>query len=212
MPATTAEIPTLDAGDDHNICVFCATRDGKDAAFAEAATELGREVVRAGYGLVYGGSVLGMMGRVAVAARDSGGDVLAVMMEYLLEREGWDVKVGRTQFVTSIQECRDVMNARSRGFVVLPGGIGTFAEIIQALDWAFFFERPKPVVVVNTGGFYDPLRALINSVFEQELIESWKKNTVIFCDSPAEAVAAIARHDNARLPAAAAALSSSSSL
>ncbi|KAJ1726936.1 hypothetical protein LPJ61_004865 [Coemansia biformis] len=183
---------TTDEGSSSNlVCVFCGSGDGNDPAYAEAAQALGRELVQAGYGLVYGGGDSGLMGRVARATQASGGRVVGIMPRALTTIEGCGVEIGEMVMVDSMHERKSLMNDHAAAFVALPGGFGTLEELLEITTWAQLAIHNKPVVVVNTNGYYSALKAMIDGAANAGFIKAQCQKSIVFCDTPADAVAAI---------------------
>ncbi|KAI9502541.1 hypothetical protein GGI25_006361 [Coemansia spiralis] len=173
------------------VCVFCASSDSPDSSYNEAAEALGREIAKAGYGLVYGGGGRGLMGRVACSVNDNNGDVLGIIPRALTKIEGSNLDVGRTILVDNMHERKRMMNDNAMAFIALPGGLGTMEELLEMSTWSYLSIHAKPVIVVNTNGFYSALKELIDKAIEAGFIKSANRGIIQFCDTPKEAVAAI---------------------
>jgi uncharacterized protein (TIGR00730 family) len=152
------------------VCVFCASNAGNDERFATAARSLGAEISARGLTLVYGGGKVGLMGVLADAVLEGGGRVVGVIPEALERKE--IAHDGLTElFVTrSMHERKAMMADLADGFVALPGGLGTWEEVLEILTWAQLGEHHKPVVIFDVGGFYEPLFALVERAVETGLM------------------------------------------
>ncbi|KAJ1868642.1 hypothetical protein H4R99_000222 [Coemansia sp. RSA 1722] len=181
------------AMDQNMICVFCASRDSSDPAFNVAANELGREIAKSGYGLVYGGGNQGLMGRVARTVHENGGQVLGITPRALTKREG-GATYGRTVLVDSMHERKGMMNDNAMSFIALPGGFGTMEELLEITTWSLLSIHSKPVVVLNINGYYDALKDLIDKSVAAGFVLDSNRNIMVFCDTPQEAVAAISKY------------------
>jgi uncharacterized protein (TIGR00730 family) len=148
------------------VCVFCGSRRGTDPAYAEAAEATATELVRRGIGLVYGGGSVGLMGIVADTALAAGGEVIGVIPRFLHRREIMHEGVTDLRVVDSMHDRKALMAELSDGFVVLPGGIGTLEEAFEALTWTQLGIQDKPVGLLDVGGFWDPMRALLDRAVE----------------------------------------------
>ncbi|WP_106686044.1 TIGR00730 family Rossman fold protein [Streptomyces violaceusniger] len=148
----------------HRIAVFCGARAGARPEYIELAREFGFALARRGAGLVYGGGSVGVMGAVAEAAFSGGVSVTGVIPHKLFERERPEVSRGEIFVVRTMHERKARMYKLSRGFAVLPGGIGTFDELMEVATWNQLGFHRKPIVLVNHGGFFDPLIGLLNNV------------------------------------------------
>lgn len=117
-----------------------------------------------GITLVYGGGGVGLMGLMANAALDSGGQVVGIIPQFLLQREAGHPALTQTVVVETMHERKLQMFERSDGFVVLPGGIGTLEELFEVLSWRTLGLHTKPIVIVDQDGYWAPLAALLRSV------------------------------------------------
>lgn len=144
------------------VCVYCGSNPGNDPAYADAAQDLGVLLARRGIGLVYGGGDVGLMGIVADAALAAGGSVTGVIPQHL-----WDKEVGHTGLtellvVASMHERKLAMADRADAFIALPGGVGTFEELFEAITWTQLGIHTKPVGLLDVAGFYAPLLAFLD--------------------------------------------------
>jgi uncharacterized protein (TIGR00730 family) len=153
------------------LCVYCASSDRIDPKYAAAATELGREMVKRGWGLVYGGGKTGLMGAVAKAVKSQGGKVVGIIPEFMKSRELAYDEADELVTVVTMRERKLLMEARADAFVTLPGGFGTLEEIMEILTLRQLDVVKKPCVFLNQDGFYDDLFRL----FEKMLAEKFFK-------------------------------------
>ena len=139
------------------VCVFCGANPGSDPAFAGAASDLGVALAQRGHGLVYGGGRVGLMGVVADAALDAGGEVVGFIPQSLVDRE--IAHRGLTELVVtdSMHTRKAAMAARADGFVAMPGGFGTLDEVLEILTWNQIGVISKPVAFLDVGGYFDSL-------------------------------------------------------
>lgn len=141
----------------------------------EASQALGRALARAKLKLVYGGGTTGLMGAVARGALDAGGEVGAVIPRFLIDREANQASLTMFEDLTitdTMHERKHRMFERSDAFVALPGGIGTVEEIVEIMTWSQLGRHRKPIVLVNTKGFWNPLLALLDHLREAGFIHS----------------------------------------
>ncbi|WP_299628234.1 TIGR00730 family Rossman fold protein [uncultured Tateyamaria sp.] len=149
-----------------SVCVYCGSRPGADPAFMATADTLGRALVEKNWRLVYGAGDVGLMGAVARAAQAAGGDTFGVIPKHLVE---WEVgKVDLTRYIVTetMHERKKVMFMNCDAVVVLPGGAGSLDELFEVLTWRQLGLHEKPVVLVNTKGYWDPLIALMQHVVD----------------------------------------------
>lgn len=177
-----------------NICVYCGSQPGRDPAHGEAAGILGREMAKAGIGLVYGGGSYGIMGEVAQAVRDGGGKVTGIIPEFLIgkERGGNRGQDGDTVIITAnMHERKQAMFERSDAFVALPGGIGTLEEVVEMMTWAQLGRHAKPIVFANVNGFWNPMLELLAHMKEEGFIHTAANLRQLVVNQPEEIVQAI---------------------
>ena len=144
-----------------SICVYCGSGPGSDPAFVEAARTLGRTMAEKKIRLVFGGGAIGLMGEVARATLDHGGEILGIIPQFLTDREN---KLGRGEIVvtSNMHERKQRMFEEADAFVALPGGIGTLEEIVEQLTWAQLGRHRKPILLANINRFWDPLCSLFD--------------------------------------------------
>lgn len=143
------------------ICVFCGSARGTDPRHAALAAEVGVLIANRGLNLVYGGASVGLMGIVADAALARGGRVVGVIPRLLSRREVAHRDLTEFIEVETLAERKQVMADRSDAFLVLPGGIGTLDELFEMWSWSLLGLHEKPCWILNAGGFYDGLEALV---------------------------------------------------
>jgi len=135
---------------------------GTSPQYRQAAEALGRAIARRGWGLVYGGATVGLMGAVADAALAEGGRVIGVIPTALVNRELAHPGVTDLRIVGSMHERKLLMAALSDGFVSLPGGVGTIDELSEMLTWTVLRIHDKPNVLFDVAGYYDAWRAFLD--------------------------------------------------
>lgn len=163
-----------------SLCVFCGARFGADPATRDTAVRLGGLLAREGITLVYGGGGVGLMGLVANAALSGGANVVGVIPNFLLQREAGHPALSETVVVETMHERKLQMFERSDAFVVLPGGIGTLEEFFEVLSWRTLGLHTKPIVIVDQGGYWQPLAALLRGVVEGGFAERTHLDHVAF--------------------------------
>ncbi|MFC5720728.1 TIGR00730 family Rossman fold protein [Streptomyces gamaensis] len=144
--------------------VFCGARAGKHPQHLRTAEEFGTALARHGAGLVYGAGGVGIMGALATSALAAGAPVTGVIPRDLYERERPDASRGELVVVKTMHERKALMYRLSAGFAVLPGGFGTMDEFLEVATWNQLGFHDKPVVLVNCGGFFDPLLAFLDNM------------------------------------------------
>jgi uncharacterized protein (TIGR00730 family) len=144
------------------LCVYCGSNHGARPAYGAAAEEVGTLLAARGIGLVYGGGNVGLMGTVADAVLAGGGEAIGVIPEALMAREVGHRGLTELRVVGSMHERKLAMADLSDGFLALPGGVGTFEELIEITTWLQLGLHRKPVGVLDVEGFYQPLLALLD--------------------------------------------------
>ena len=139
------------------LCVYCGSSSRLDPKYYSAAEAVGRAMVANGWGLVYGGGNVGMMGSVAQAVKDSGGHVVGVIPDFMRERELAYHRADELITVDTMRERKRIMEERASAFLALPGGIGTLEELTEIMTLRYINRLDKPVVLFNQDGFYDDL-------------------------------------------------------
>jgi uncharacterized protein (TIGR00730 family) len=139
------------------LCVFCGSNAGASPVFADVAATLGAALAHRQIGLVYGGGDVGLMGVVADAVIEHGGEAIGVIPEFLERAEVAHAGLTQLHVVASMHERKALMAALADGFIALPGGFGTLDELAEALTWTQLGLQAKPVVLLDVGGFWDPL-------------------------------------------------------
>jgi uncharacterized protein (TIGR00730 family) len=154
-----------------SVCVYCASSGRSPAVYLEAAARLGHTLATAGMQIVYGGSSLGSMGRMAEAALAAGGMVTGVLPRFMDELEWGHRKLTELRLVDDMHERKRTMLELSDAVVALPGGCGTLEELFEAIAWKRLGLFFGPVVLVNVNGFYDPCVALLNRALDDQFMD-----------------------------------------
>ncbi|RYG85728.1 TIGR00730 family Rossman fold protein [bacterium] len=149
------------------VCVFCGSSSGSRPHFLAAARALGKELAERRVGLVYGGASVGLMGAIADAALENGGEVVGVIPQVLVDKEVAHRGLTQLHVVSSMHDRKALMAQLSFGFVAMPGGIGTLEELFEVWTWTQLGIHAKPVALLNVAGYYDSLlHFLDNGVIE----------------------------------------------
>ncbi len=182
----------------HNIrrvCVFCGSSVGSDAAFAQAAAETGREVVRRGWELVYGGGSVGLMGAVADSVLAAGGVVTGVIPEMLATKELLHTGATKMHIAPSMHARKAQMEELSDAFIALPGGYGTFEELLEIITWAQLGIHVKPIGLLNTRGFYDGLTRFFDQAIAAGFIKAKHRELTVTAETPGQLCDLLERHE-----------------
>lgn len=171
-----------------SVCVYCGSRSGAMPAYADAARTFGQALAQQGWRLVYGAGDVGLMGEVARAAQTAGGDTFGVIPTHLLAHEVGKTDLTRFVVTETMHERKKVMFMNADAVVVLPGGAGSLDELFEVLTWRQLGLHNKPVVLLNTAGYWSPLLALIDHVIAQGFADPELAEFLSVVDTPAEAV------------------------
>jgi uncharacterized protein (TIGR00730 family) len=146
------------------LCVYCGSSGAVGARYREAASELGARLAAAGIELVYGGGRVGLMGLLADAALTTNGKVTGIIPRRLLDAEVAHLGVTELVVVDSMHDRKRLMAEKADAFAVLPGGIGTLDELFEMLSWKQLELHDKPILLVDVGGYWAPLHALLDHI------------------------------------------------
>jgi uncharacterized protein (TIGR00730 family) len=173
-----------------SICVFCGASQHVSPHYFKLAEVCGQEIANNGYRMIYGGGSVGLMGTAARAAHDAGGAVLGVIPKFLMEIE--DVlETIEHEIVEDMHERKHIMYEESDAFIVLPGGIGTLEEAIEILSWMRLHLHAKPMVFVDTDGYWAPLMDLLHHTITANFSPAWVKGHLLHEKTPRAALAQI---------------------
>lgn len=166
-----------------NVAVFCASADGVNPVYRAAAEELGRALAARDIGLIYGGAKVGLMQAVADAALGAGGRVVGVIPHVLVDLEVAHQGLTELHVTSTMHTRKALMGERADAFVVLPGGYGTFEELFEVLAWQTLKLHDKPIVLVNTNGFYDGMLSFLDHCLGEGMMSPAKREILLVADS-----------------------------
>jgi uncharacterized protein (TIGR00730 family) len=164
--------------------VFAGSSLGSEPAFADAAVDLARALVDRGYGLVYGGANVGLMGTLADAVLEAGGAVTGVIPDFLAGKEIAHPGLTDLKIVSSMHERKDTMARLADGFIALPGGFGTIEEFFEVLTWSQLGLHDKPCGLLNVGGYFELLLRFLDEAVAQHLLKPANRSMVLVADDP----------------------------
>ncbi|MEG3637036.1 LOG family protein [Micromonospora palythoicola] len=153
------------------ICVFCASSRTLDKRWLDLATDTGAQIARRGHTLVSGGGCVGMMGALVNGARAAGGRTVGVIPQALVDLEVADLASDELLVTESMASRKILMIEKSDAFLTLPGGLGTLDELFEVWTTATLALHHKPMVLVDTDGFYDPLLAWLRDLTDQTFLK-----------------------------------------
>lgn len=171
-----------------NICVYSASSTKIAPIYFEAAEKLGQLLAQKHINLINGAGCLGLMCRISNAALAAGGTVTGVIPRFMVE-QGWHHK-GLTRLIEteSMHERKQLMADLSDGVIALPGGCGTLEELLEIITWKQLGLYLKPIVILNTNGFYNPLLEMLQQAISQNFMRKEHGNIWHVAQTPEEAV------------------------
>lgn len=167
-----------------SVCVYCGSSSGINPVYSDVAKALGRALVKQNLSLVYGGGHVGLMGIVADAVLEAGGDVTGVIPKALMDTEVGHDHLTRLLVVKDMHERKALMAEHADGFITMPGGIGTLEELFETLTWAQLGFHEKPIGLLNVAGFYDPLIEFLNHQTSQGFLRAEHKDLLLVETEP----------------------------
>lgn len=168
----------------NSICVYCGSSPGRRPAYKTAARALGQALTNRGLNLVYGGASVGIMGAVADAVLEGGGEVTGIIPEALAIKEIAHAGLTHQHVVRSMHERKSLMAEHSDGFIAMPGGWGTFEELFEMLTWAQLGFHEKPCGLLNIEGYYDELARFLEHAMEEGFVPPVCRSMLIVEDDP----------------------------
>lgn len=166
------------------VCVFCAASPGVASMYVEQAAAMGRMLAHTGRRLVYGGGRTGLMGALADAALDAGGEVIGIMPRHLVEREVAHVGLTKLHVVASMHERKALLSELSDGFLAMPGGLGTLEELFEVWTWGQLGLHRKPYGIFEVGGFFAPLLDFLDHAVAEGFIRQEYRDLLVVDDDP----------------------------
>ena len=170
------------------LAVYCGSAAGGDPAFVAAARLLGHTMVERGIDLVYGGGRLGLMGTVADAVLDAGGQVFGVIPQSLVDHEVAHRGCTELYTVANMHERKAKMTELTDAFVALPGGIGTLDELFEAWTWKALGYHAKPFCLLNVNGFWDGLDGFMDHVRDSGFLSAARREQLLQAETPGKAI------------------------
>lgn len=173
------------------VCVYCASSTKIDAAYFEAAKMLGNILAENELELVYGGGSMGLMGTVADAVMEHGGRVTGVIPRFMCEQNWNHTAVSEMIVTESMHERKEKMAFMSDAAIALPGGCGTLEELLEVITWKQLGLFTKPIIILNTNGFYDPLIEMLHRAIDQQFMRELHKDIWTVVTKPEDIIPAI---------------------
>ena len=170
------------------ICVYCGSSSGNDPTYTAAARKFGEILARNKIRLIYGCGSTGLMGTLARAVHDHGGEITGVIPEFLKAQERLFRDADEVIVTADMHERKRLMFERADAFVALPGGIGTLEELVEQLTWAQLGRHEKPILIANINGFWRPLLSLLAHMRESGFVRPGLEVKYLVADRVEDAI------------------------
>ena len=191
MSTFAADFEKRDMATIQSIAVYCASSNKVRSSFVDAAERLGAEIAKRQMRLIYGDGGIGLMAAVARGALSEGGEVLGIIPQFMVD-QGWNNPNSTRTIVTeTMHERKAAICEMSDAMVALPGGIGTFEELLECLTWKQLGLHHNPVVILNTDGYYDGLLACIDQMVDEQMMRPIHREMFIVVSEPEDVLDAI---------------------
>ena len=179
-----------------NVCVFCASSANINEQYLQAARELGQLLAEEGWRCVNGGGAVGLMGAVTDGTLDAGGEVTGVIPKFMVDN-GWCYDRLEDVIITpDMHQRKQMMSEMADAVIALPGGVGTFEELLETLTWRQLGLVKVPVIILNTLGYYDALLTMLDHAINEGFMKSSHAALWQVASTPAEAITLLEHPDN----------------
>lgn len=168
------------------IALYCGSRSGHQPIYEHTAIELAKTLAQAGFGAVYGGASIGLMGTLADTLMAEGGEVVGVIPKFILDYEIANHHLTELHVVDTMHQRKAIMAARASAFIALPGGLGTFEEILEIATWAQLNQHQKPMMLYNVNNFYHHLIAQLDHAVAEGFLPLHHRAKVLVCQDLAQ--------------------------
>ncbi len=179
----------------NSVCVYCGSNFGSDPIYTEAAEAMGRTLAERDLRLVYGGGQVGLMGVVADACIDAGGQVLGVIPDFLDHKEIAHPRVQDMRIVSSMHERKLMMADNADAFIAMPGGLGTMEELFEVWTWSQLGRHKKPVGLLNMKGYWDKLTAFLDHMRDEGFVEGRHRDMLLSAETPEAVLEALESYE-----------------
>ena len=176
------------------LCVFCGSGSGNRIDYADAAQSLGQELLNHNIELIYGGGHIGLMGILADTVMQGGGHVIGIIPGFLAKREIAHNTITELRVVGSMHERKALMAELADGFIAMPGGIGTFEELMEAFTWNQLGIQTKPCAILNTCNYFEHMLAMLDHAVEEQFLRRVHRDMLLISTSAAEIIELIQQY------------------
>jgi uncharacterized protein (TIGR00730 family) len=181
---------------DMKICVYCSSSSKIDKIYFEATEKLAKEFIKENVQVVYGGGGNGLMGHLADTIIDNGGNIKGISPKFMQDIEWTHKRLNDLELVSTMHERKTKFLENIDAVVALPGGCGTLDELIEAITWKRLGIFTKPVVIINTNGFYDPLQEMLERCVSQNFMDKRHLEMWSIVEDPTQVLATIKNTDD----------------
>jgi uncharacterized protein (TIGR00730 family) len=178
------------------ICVYCSSSSKIDKIYFEATEKLAKEFIKENVQVVYGGGGNGLMGHLADTIIDNGGNIKGISPKFMQDIEWTHKRLNDLELVSTMHERKTKFLENIDAVVALPGGCGTLDELIEAITWKRLGIFTKPVVIINTNGFYDPLQEMLERCVSQNFMDKRHLEMWSIVEDPTQVLATIKNTDD----------------
>lgn len=182
-----------------SICVFCSSSDVVEDIFKKEAKDLGHLLLKNSISLIYGGAKVGMMGILAKTIIEGKGHVIGVIPELIHQHRLSEESVNELIITEDMKSRKAKMAELSDAFIALPGGFGTLEELVEVITLKQLGYHQKPIVIINTCGFYDKLDSLFEMFYDTKFAKSEYRNLYYFANNPEEAILYLKNYNHQEL-------------
>lgn len=173
------------------ICIYCASSAKIDEIYFEATERLAKILVNSGVQVIYGGGGHGLMGKLADTVLAHGGQIKGIMPQFMNEVEWAHKKVTDFEFTKTMHERKAKFLENIDALIALPGGTGTLEELLEAITLKRLGQFTKPIIILNTNGYYDPLILMLKRCVEEKFLRPIHAEMWTFVHQPEEVMSAI---------------------
>ncbi|PCH99308.1 MAG: TIGR00730 family Rossman fold protein [Alphaproteobacteria bacterium] len=174
-----------------SLCVYCGSSGNVDDSFRNAASTMGKTMADAGVQLVYGGGHVGLMGLIADAVMDNGGEAIGIIPEHISSKEVQHKGLTELHVVDTMHTRKQMMVDKSDAFLILPGGIGTLDELCEIMTWRQLGIHDKPIIIANINGYWTPFLDMINHIIKAGFMRDGDEKLMIVVESLDEVMPAL---------------------
>ncbi|ESK38434.1 hypothetical protein P256_01973 [Acinetobacter nectaris CIP 110549] len=175
------------------VALYCGSRTGNKPIYLQSAIELAEGLAQHHFGLVYGGASIGLMGQVADTFVECGGETVGVIPEFMLDYEVAHHELTELHVVQTMHERKAMMADRASAFIALPGGLGTFEEILEVATWGQLEQHQKPMILYNVNGYYNSLISQLDHAVREGFLPPQHRAKLIVCQELNEIYTALNR-------------------